>query len=238
MEPVRLQPSSPPTVECQECWDGGGGYDSWTRTTKWCDCPAGVEAKQRHRDGEILEWIAESNIPLRLIRATLADFPATPESSSAVDAARNWLQGSEEGHGLFIHGEYGVGKTGIASALLLECIQGHARGYFVAVPDLMDSIRASYGDHSTEADRTLLQKVKEVPYLVLDDIGAERPSEWVVEKLFTIINRRHSEMLTTFFTSNLSIAQLAERLGERITWRIVEMCDVVHLKGPNLRAKS
>lgn len=236
MEPVRLQLNSPPTDLCRKCHGSGGGRTAFG-SVEYCDCPRGAEVKAIHRENRIEDRIAQSNIPVRLIGLGIDDFPVTPASQKALAAVQAWLDG-EGNDGLFIHGEYGVGKTGIVAAVLKTLMEHDRDGYFIPVPDLLDSIRATYGEHATEDDHKLLRRVKDVELLVLDDIGAERPSDWVVEKLFTIINRRHSEMLPTFFTSNLSIPQLAERLGERITWRIVEMCDVVHLKGPNLRAKQ
>jgi DNA replication protein DnaC len=81
----------------------------------------------------------------------------------------------------------------------------------------------------------VLGAVKNTTLLVLDDVGSERVNDWVQEKLFVIINHRHDYHMETIFTSNLSPAQLVRHLGERTAWRILEMCAVVHLDGPNLR---
>jgi DNA replication protein DnaC len=78
--------------------------------------------------------------------------------------------------------------------------------------------------------------VRTVPLCVLDDIGAERVTDWVRERLFVIVNARHDADLPTIFTSNLAPPALDDHLGERTMWRIIEMCEVVHLDGPNLRA--
>jgi DNA replication protein DnaC len=106
---------------------------------------------------------------------------------------------------------------------------------FITVPNLLDRIRATYGPGGNGSEQEVIETVKTVEFLVLDDLGAERVTDWVAEKLFTIINHRHDEDLETVFTSNLSLEQLADHIGERTTWRIVEMADVVELSGPNLR---
>ena len=74
--------------------------------------------------------------------------------------------------------------------------------------------------------------------LILDDLGAERLTEWAAERLYMLIGQRHDEERTTVFTSNLSLEDVAAKLGERTTWRILEMCgadNIVEVKGPNLR---
>jgi hypothetical protein len=77
---------------------------------------------------------------------------------------------------------------------------------------------------------------KEFP-LILDDIGTEKPSEWAQQNIFLIIDRRYETLRQTIFTSNLSLDELSERLGDRITSRIAEMCKVIELKGKDRRIK-
>ena len=75
--------------------------------------------------------------------------------------------------------------------------------------------------------------------LILDDVGAENTTAWAVERLFTLLNYRHGEHLTTIITTNLTPEELSQRLGDRLAWRIAEMSDVVSLdKCPNLRAQK
>jgi DNA replication protein DnaC len=157
-----------------------------------------------------------------------------------VRSLERWLQqllaGESRRRSLFLYGPFGTGKTGLAYALLRAYIEltGNTP-LFTTVPDLLDRIRASYGDHPSVDEAEVLRLVKTVPFCVLDDIGAERVTDWVQERLFVIINARHDGNLPTIFTSNLALSALADHLGDRTTWRIVEMCQVVRLTGPNLR---
>ena len=95
------------------------------------------------------------------------------------------------------------------------------------------------GDAKTKEFRPdeIIEQAKKVELLVLDDLGAEKPSEWVVEKLFQVVNYRYNEMLPTIFTSNLSPEELENRIGERTVARIIEMAKVIRMVGKNLRNK-
>ena len=71
--------------------------------------------------------------------------------------------------------------------------------------------------------------------LFIDDIGAEKMTEWVAETFYLILNYRYNEMLPTIFTSNLSPSELAERIGDRIVSRIIGSSDVIKLDGEDRR---
>jgi len=153
---------------------------------------------------------------------------------------------------MLLWGSFGVGKTGLAVATMRAAIEAHGiDALFVTVPDLLNEIRSTFGgsraprmpyadDQETLPGMSagkLQQAVREASLLILDDLGAEKPSVWTVETLFALINHRYVHELRTIFTSNLSPEQLAsnDHLGERTAWRIVEMSDVVPVIGPNLR---
>ena len=138
-------------------------------------------------------------------------------------------------HGLFLYGPYGSGKTGLMVSIIREYSIDQEWCLFLRVPELLDAIRASYDKGSETTEAEILKTAKTFPVLALDDLGAERPTDWVKEKLFDVINYRHDELLDTLFTSNLSLDELAQHIGERTVWRIQEMCHVVHVNGPNLR---
>lgn len=159
----------------------------------------------------------------------------------------------------YFWGAYGTGKTGLVAAMAKQLIFSreleNAYGLplyvrFITVPDLLTELRATYGGRrqrdgeedggpKTEAD--VLEFYQKPDVLILDDLGAEqiKGSGWVEDRLYQVIGHRHGETEKyTWFTSNLSIQQLGDRIGERIAWRIVEMCgmeNIVEIKGANLR---
>ena len=77
-----------------------------------------------------------------------------------------------------------------------------------------------------------------VDFLVLDDLGAEKSSPWVLERLTLIVNDRYENLLPTVVTSNLDLELLEKQIGERIVSRLMEMNQAVLLKGPDYRKRG
>ena len=133
--------------------------------------------------------------------------------------------------GIYIYGELGTGKTHIAYAL-------KSKTKFVRVfntTELLRSIRNDFNRLAYEKDHLEIEAMDYPGILILDDVGSEKISDWVMETFYLIINKRYNHMLPTIITSNLPITDLSERIGDRITSRIVEMCDIVELVGSDRR---
>ena len=149
----------------------------------------------------------------------------------------------------FFWGAFGTGKTGLAIGYTWEWIQNEwgllstKPVLFRTVPRLMTELRATYNrerDSETPTEEQLLKQFNEASLLVRDALGAAQVCNtgWLEDRLYQIIGERHDNERPTIFTSNMSLEELAGRIGERVTWRIVEMCGkerIVHIEGPNLR---
>ena len=94
-----------------------------------------------------------------------------------------------------------------------------------------------YKDDGDTAGK-LVQAAETAPLLVLDDLGAEKPTEWVQEQLFIIINKRYEEMLPTLITTNCNMAELIDRIGRRTADRILEMTTPINIKAADYRMKG
>jgi DNA replication protein DnaC len=231
----------------------------------YCGCPEGFAAESKAREeharwraerrqSDIRRLFAEARLPARFERCSFQTFPVSPETAEAYERVRFWASGPADAderaeddpdmqrwfrqrQSLFIYGPFGVGKTGLAVAALRRRMgEGLEAGLFITVPGLLDRIRRTYSDdRGGGSEHEVLEMVKTVPLLLLDDLGAERVTDWVAERLFVVINHRHDDDLPTIFTSNLNPEQLAAHIGERTTWRVIEMSELVHLDGPNQR---
>ena len=152
----------------------------------------------------------------------------------------------DRGRGLFFLGSPGVGKTHLATAVLKQVILTRgARGLFYDTRDLLRVIRSTYDPVVRTTELEVLRPVMEVDLLVLDDLGAEKTSEWVEETLNLIVNTRYNERRITMFTSNYpdypdtvadgEMDSLLARIGYRMRSRLHEMCDFLELEGADYR---
>ena len=195
----------------------------------------------------ISRLFASARVPRAYEGDTFADYIVTEANKDAVDAAHMMFAG--EIKGLFLHGEKGTGKTKLAAIIANERAGAGKPVLFASVPDLMADIRASLSSGGT-SER--VQAVKETPFLVLDDLGAEKMTEWVGEQLFCIVNHRYNEQLPTVVTSNYSPTQIIRHMatvdrggnviddmqGQRIMSRIYGMCERVEIRGADWRMKG
>lgn len=140
---------------------------------------------------------------------------------------------------IYFHGPVGCGKTLLASKMLYYRAWLHDKkvtesgdwpfeepafdyGRIVSVPALLARIRDTFSPES-ERTRDVINEFRFGRFVVLDDIGAESPTDWVRDIMFQIIDWRYGYNAPTVFTSNCTLRQLADRLGERIADRILEM---------------
>lgn len=229
-------------VTCEECPEGQAAEarralaEDYARTTGVLDLHA--------------RMLGQAEVPTLYSRCTLENYPRTPESTPAweklVDYDRRLETNLPGKRSVWLWGEtLGAGKTSLACALLGRWAKRNPihRGLFVTIIDLLDAIRSAR--ETGVSARRLMEDAQERGFAVIDDLGSELDSPWVAEKLFAVINGRHNNMLPTIFTSNLGPADLDVQLGgdspqqrrqaARIVARLTEMCEVVHLCGPDLR---
>lgn len=143
--------------------------------------------------------------------------------------------------GLYIHGSVGSGKTHLMYAIgkMVEDLKIVDRVWIFNSTDLLRQIREDFNPSDKYENKHLFQKLLEFRgLLMIDDIGSEKLSDWVLETFYLIINKRYEEVLPTIFTSNLMIKDLAEKIGDRSTSRIIESCDILQISGDDRRIKK
>jgi DNA replication protein DnaC len=196
------------------------------------------------RDARVASLLEKSGLSKRLRRYTFSNFRpyVSVSTRKAVERVeeylRNWDENRESGKGLYLCGGVGTGKTHLAVAVMNELIQRkRVPSLFVTIPELLDNLRGAYNDPGRDLDEWMAA-VKNADFLVLDDLGSERPTEWVQERIFVIVNHRYRETLPTIFTSNIGPENLPSQLGERTASRIIAMCEGIELEGGDYREMS
>ena len=194
------------------------------------------KAKQYLQLQEIARLSMSAGISQRFKNRRFDTFKVTKENKKAFETAKKYADKYpiENGKGLLITGTCGTGKTHLAVAILHAILDSGCPGLFCTVPDLLTEIRKSYKE---DYDSKKIKNVMNARLLILDDLGAEKTTDWVQEQLYLIINHRYEYELSTIITSNLDIGQLAQKIGERSASRLLEMCYGIKLNGEDYRAK-
>jgi DNA replication protein DnaC len=141
-------------------------------------------------------------------------------------------------------GPCGVGKTHLATAIVRELSLKGVPCLFYDFRDLLKEIQDSYNPVSQMTELKVLEPVYDAEVLVLDELGASKPTDWVRDTMTQIINNRYNDKKLTIFTSNYlddpqdpNEETLTDRVGVRLRSRLHEMCKVVLVKGDDYRLK-
>jgi DNA replication protein DnaC len=192
------------------------------------------------RDSRVAVLRERSGLSKRMKGYTLGNFRVVASEAARArmkvdEYLEAWEENREAGKGLYFCGGVGTGKTHLAVAVMNELIRKkRTPSLFVTVPELLDNLRETYNKPGRNLDEWM-DAVQNAEFLVLDDLGSERTTEWVRERIFVIVNHRYREALPTVFTSNIGPKDLAEQLGERTASRIIAMCDWIALEGDDYR---
>jgi DNA replication protein DnaC len=159
--------------------------------------------------------------------------------------------------GLLLMGPSGVGKTHLAVAALKELIRRGHGGLFCDYRELLKEIQASYNAASESTEMGILEPIRTAEILILDDLGASKPSDWVRDIVSIVLNARYNEKRTTIITTNyvdnpssegeaarlpngklvaaVREDSLEQRIGSRMRSRLYEMCRTVELNASDFR---
>ena len=220
-----------------------------------CSSSAMERSRARKQEENVSRLFGSSNIPHHARKWTFESIP-TDADQNALAFVRAFVQGhlaqpdSDEKRGLWLAGAPGRCKTGIAVSVLQEAIRHNETVLFVMTIELLNKLRSSFGKNTDYTEDEVLATVSSVKWLVLDDIATERPTAYVLEQFYYIIEKRRSQGLYTIFTSNLStrdlekhwrpegVAEGAFHAGVRVLERIKESCTGLPVRGRNQREKD
>jgi DNA replication protein DnaC len=242
---------------CPQC-DGTGwkpiDVDGIRRVTP-CDC------QNLERSHQLLK---QARIPPRYEHCDLESFDvrksreghANPSLEHAKICAARFVDEYPTDFGLLFVGSTGVGKTHLAVAILRELmLRKGVECLFYDFHDLLKAIRDSYNPVSQSTELNVLQPVLDAEVLLLDELAASKPSDWVKETLHHIINSRYNNKKVTLVTTTLPFGNAPGRregrmpsgeaipdveytlnqLGVTLRSRLYEMCKLVELHSDDFR---
>jgi DNA replication protein DnaC len=231
----RFVPTPSPEWECPRCGGDGFVLDEGGDAVA-CECRA-TRARRSRSSG------ISSVIPRKYRGVSFERAPVTELSPDVVRPVRSFCRNVDEnlrhGRGLWFMGDVGTGKTTLAMLVSKEAIgRGHSVAIY-SVPRLLAEIRDTYDRGSDERSYArLFAQLVEVDLLHLDDLGAERQTDWVLEQLYSLVNERYEQERSIVVTTNLiDTGALEQQIGRRTVSRLTEMTDQLPLFGPDLRER-
>ena len=213
-----------------------------------CDC---------HLQARARSLLAAARIPKRYEHCELSNFEFDGPHRSLAPARLAACKFVEEypvdNAGLLLIGTIGTGKTHLAVGMIKELML--SKGIpclFYDYRELLKQIQNSYNDSVKATELEVLRPIFETEVLVLDELGAVKPTEWVWDTVSLILNTRYNDNRTTIITTNFddkpagslvgprAVAReetLGDRIGERMRSRLHEMCRIIKMEGEDFRQK-
>jgi len=219
--------------------DGSGWILGPEDVARPCECRERRLARRRARG--VASAIPRKYRGVSLDRPPISDMERDPRRAPVYKAVKGYVEGIEErldeGEGLWLMGDVGTGKTSLAMLVSKAAVEAGRTVAIYSLPRLLSRIRRTYDAEAGEQSYLeFFERLTEVDLLHIDDLGAEKRSDWVLEQLYAIVNERYESQRSVVVTTNLDQAPLEEQIGPRTVSRLVEICnDPLPLYGDDMR---
>jgi DNA replication protein DnaC len=217
--------------------DGSGWILGPEDVARACECREARLRRGRNRG-------VASVIPRKFQGVSFDRPPVSTEIDAAVvQAVRNWVDNMGAnlgtGRGLWLFGDTGTGKTTLAMLVSKSAIEAGRSVAIYSLPKLLARIRQTYdAEPGGDSYLSFFGRLTSVDLLHIDDLGAEKRSDWVLEQLYALVNERYEAQRSILVTTNLEENELEAQIGARTVSRLVEICEQVPLYGTDRRIEA
>jgi DNA replication protein DnaC len=221
--------------------DGSGWILGPEDVARPCECRE--QRLRRGRTKGVASVIPPRYRSVSFDRPPVSDMTRNLETKKAVSDVRAFIDELDErlvgGRGIWLFGETGTGKTTLAMLISKAALKaGHSVAIY-SLPKLLARIRRTYeSEPGGDSYLSFFERLTSVDLLHIDDLGAEKRSDWVLEQLYALINERYEAQRSMLITTNLPHHELEEQIGARTVSRLSQICDEVELRGRDRRYGS
>jgi DNA replication protein DnaC len=221
--------------------DGSGWILGPEDVARPCEC-----REQRMRKGRnkgVASVIPAKFRGVSFDRPPVSDMARDPDTREGLRTVKKYIDDLDEnlarGRGLWLAGGTGTGKTTLAMLISKAAINAHHSVAIYSLPKLLVRIRRTFdSEPGGDSYHSFFERVTGVDLLHIDDVGAEKRSEWVLEQLYALINERYEAQRSVVVTTNLNEMELEEQIGQRTVSRLLEICGEPRtLFGPDHRSR-
>jgi DNA replication protein DnaC len=228
----------PPSCPLGRC-DGSGWIAEPDESLRPCECRERRVTQARTRG--VRSVLPPKYVGVGFDRPPISDMARAGGSRAVVDDVRAYIgelnANLDQGRGIWLMGDVGTGKTSLAMLVSKSAIEAGRSVAIYSLPRLLARIRRTYDSEAGELSYLeFFRRLTSVDLLQIDDLGAEKRSDWVLEQLYSIVDERYVSQRSIVVTTNLDPKQLEEEIGPRTVSRLVEICgDPLPLYGEDLR---
>lgn len=221
--------------------DGSGWILGPEDVARACECRG--QRLKRSRVRGVASKLPPRYAGVSFDRPPVSDMARDPGADGAVEKVQGFIANLDDnlakGRGLWLFGDTGTGKTTLAMLVSKNALENGNSVAIYSLPKLLARIRRTYdAEPGGDSYSTLFSRLTSVDLLHIDDFGAEKRSDWVLEQLYALVNERYETERSIVLTTNLNIEQLEEQVGARTVSRLTETCEQVPLFGADRRLEN
>jgi len=198
-----------------------------------CDSCYQKAIRQKHPE----RFLKAAHVPTKYFECSFENFKPVQTLTNTINICARYTLQEKFQRGLFLYGPCGTGKTHIAVAILRRLVSKGIDPLFTSVPNMLFEIRRAFQTTSSikSTEEAYLKHYAGTPFLVLDDFGIEKTTDWNRQVLDYIIYERDNNRLPIIVTTNLSIGDIRQKIDARIASRLLDMTTILHFSAPDFR---